>query len=75
MTRKIEALIGEVLNDEKLDDERINRLKQEISIIGEPLIREKLISKLTRYEFNDEMTLKQKRLRLYREKIKQLEGE
>lgn len=64
-----------MLNDEKLDDERINRLKQEISIIGEPLIREKLISKLTRYEFNDEMTLKQKRLRLYREKIKQLEGE
>lgn len=73
--RKIEALIGEVLNDEKLDDECINRLKQEISMIGEPLIREKLISKLTRYEFNDEMTLKQKRLRLYREKIKQLEGE
>lgn len=73
--RKIEVLIGEVVNDEKLDDERINRLKQEISMIGEPLIREKLISKLTRYEFNDEMTLKQKRLRLYREKIKQLEGE
>mgnify|MGYP000148210892 FL=1 len=73
--RKIEALIGEVLNDEKLDVERINRLKQEISMIGEPLIREKLISKLTRYEFNDEMSLKEKKLKLYRERIKQLEGE
>lgn len=72
---KIQTLIDKVRNVDKLDVERINRLKQEISIIGEPLIREKLISMLVRFQFNDEMSLKEKKLKLYRERIKQLEGE
>lgn len=72
---KIQTLIDKVRNVDKLDVERINRLKQEISIIGEPLIREKLISMLVRLQFNDEMSLKEKKLKLYRERIKQLEGE
>lgn len=72
---KIQTLIDKVRNVDKLDVERINRLKQEISMIGEPLIREKLISMLVRFQFNDEMSLKEKKLKLYRERIKQLEGE
>ena len=72
---KIQTLIDKVRNVDKLDVERINRLKQEISIIGEPLIREKLVSMLVRFQFNDEMSLKEKKLKLYRERIKQLEGE
>lgn len=72
---KIQTLIDKVRNVDKLDVERINRLKQEISMIGEPLIREKLISMLVRLQFNDEMSLKEKKLKLYRERIKQLEGE
>lgn len=56
---KIQTLIDKVRNVDKLDVERINRLKQEISIIGEPLIREKLISMLVRFQFNDEMSLKE----------------
>ena len=72
---KIQTLIDKVRNVDKLDVERINRLKQEISIIGEPLVREKLVSMLVRFQFNDEMSLKEKKLKLYRERIKQLEGE
>lgn len=72
---KIQTLIDKVRNVDKLDVERINQLKQEISMIGEPLIREKLISMLVRFQFNDEMSLKEKKLKLYRQRIKQLEGE
>ena len=53
----------------------MNQLKNKISLIGEPLSREKLLSMLVRTEYNDSMDLREKRIMLYEERLKQLKGE
>lgn len=77
--KKIQSLINEVLGvdvkDKVTDSKYSHQLKQRISLIGEPLIREKLLSMLVRAEFDDRMNLREKKIKLYEERIKQLKGE
>lgn len=75
--KKIQSLIREVLDvkDEDIDREYSYQLKQRISLIGEPLIREKLLSMLVRAEYDDRMNLREKKIKLYEERIRQLKGE
>lgn len=74
---KITSLIKEVMDikEHDYDSEYMNQLKNKISLIGEPLIREKLLSMLVRTEYNDSMDLREKRIMLYEERLKQLKGE
>lgn len=74
---KITSLIKEVMDikEHDYDSEYMNQLKNKISLIGEPLIREKLLSMLVRIEYNDSMDLREKRIMLYEERLKQLKGE
>lgn len=71
------TLIKEVMDikEHDYDSEYMNQLKNKISLIGEPLIREKLLSMLVRTEYNDSMDLREKRIMLYEERLKQLKGE
>ena len=73
----ISYLINEVLGvkDKVTDSKCSHQLKQRISLIGEPLIREKLLSMLVRAEFDDRMNLREKKIKLYEERIKQLKDE
>lgn len=75
--KKIQSLINEVLviKDKVTDSKNSHQLKQRISLIGEPLIREKLLSMLVRAEYDDRMNLREKKIKLYEERIKQLKGE
>lgn len=75
--KKIQSLINEVLGvkDKVTDSKHSHQLKQRISLIGEPLIREKLLSMLVRAEFDDRMNLREKKIKLYEERIKQLKDE
>lgn len=75
--KKIQSLINEVLGvkDKVTDSKCSHQLKQRISLIGEPLIREKLLSMLVRAEFDDRMNLREKKIKLYEERIKQLKDE
>ena len=71
----INEVLGVDVKDKVTDSKYSHQLKQRISLIGELLIREKLLSMLVRAEFDDRMNLREKKIKLYEERIKQLKGE
>lgn len=58
----------------KLNINHIDQLEKEISLIGEPIIRDKLFSMLYKCKYRD-MDVKTRKIKLYEERIKQLKGE
>ena len=71
----INEVLGVDVKDKVTDSKYSHQLKQRISLIGELLIREKLLSRLVRAECDDRMNLREKKIKLYEERIKQLKGE
>ncbi len=78
--RKIQNTINKILSlwnrESEADFIQIKQLEKEVLMIGEPIIRERLFTMLYKSKYYDnDLDLKERRIKMYKEKIKQLEEE
>lgn len=80
---KIQAIIDKIKPDTSgvegvcypsLTDDEVCLLEQQIALIGEKIIREKLYEMLYKCKYNF-LDLRQKKINIYKEKIKRLQDE
>ena len=81
--KKIQAIIDKIKPDTRnmeeviypsLTEEEVCSLEQQIALIGEKIIRDKLYEMLYKCKYNS-LDLRQKKIKIYEEKIKQLQNE